>query len=335
MTDESRRTIVGTGDVLVARKPFRVFAWVNRGHFLTGDTIEASFRAQTLDNKPVPGQGELTLFRITYNDKAEPVEKPVQTWKIEANAEGQAHEKMKAAEPGQYRLSFKLTDAKNHTEEGGYVFVVTGPGFDGKDFRFNDIELVADKREYAPGDKVKLLVSTNRADSAVLLFARPANGIYLAPKTLHLKGKSTTEEIAVIQKDMPNFYVEALTVHGGKVYSELREVVVPPEKRVVNVEVLPSASEYKPGQKATIKVKLTDLQGKPFLGSTVLSVYDKAVEYISGGSNVPEIKAFFWNWRRHHYPSSETNVAQIVPEPAPPRRDRHVQPGHFRCRRCG
>ncbi len=26
-------------------------------------------------------------------------------------------------------------------------------------------------------------------------------------------------------------------------------------------------------------------------------MYDKAVEYISGGSNVPDIKAFFWKWR--------------------------------------
>ena len=43
------------------------------------------------------------------------------------------------------------------------------------------------------------------------------------------------------------------------VHTEMREVVVPPEKRVVNVEVLPSQQEYKPGQKATVKVKLTDL----------------------------------------------------------------------------
>ncbi len=313
VVDESRRTIVGTGDVLVARKPFRVFAWVNRGHFNTGDTIQASFRAQTLDGKPVSGAGELTLYRISYNDKNEPVEKAVQTWKLETDAQGQAREQIKADQAGQYRLSYKVADGKKHTEEGGYLFVVTGEGFDGKDFRFNDIEIVADKKEYAPGDKAKLLVNTNKADSAVLLFLRPTNGLYQAPKVLRLKGKSIEEEIAVVQKDMPNFFVEAVTVHGGKVHSELRELVVPPEKRVVNVEVLPSATEYKPGQKATVKVKLTDLAGKPFEGSTVLTVYDRSVEYISGGSNVPEIKQFFWSWRRHHYPSTETNLAQGFP----------------------
>ena len=43
VVDESRRTIVGTGNVLVARKPFKVFAWVDRGHYRAGDTIKASF----------------------------------------------------------------------------------------------------------------------------------------------------------------------------------------------------------------------------------------------------------------------------------------------------
>ena len=105
----------------------------------------------------------------------------------------------------------------------------------------------------------------------MLLFVRPTNGVYLPPKVVRAEGKSTVEEIAVVQKDMPNFFVEAVTVAGGKVHDEAREIVVPPEKRVLNVEVVPSQTKYKPGQKATVKVKLTDLDGKPFVGSTVLT----------------------------------------------------------------
>jgi uncharacterized protein YfaS (alpha-2-macroglobulin family) len=308
VVDESRRNIDGAGTVLVARKPFQVFSWVNRGHYRVGDTVEASFAAQTLDQKPVEGKGELKLYSIAYGDKNEPWEKTVETWKIDTDAQGQAHQKIKAAKAGQYRLSYKVTDAKNHTIEGGYVFVVRGDGFDGKEFRFNDVEIITDKREYSPGEKVKLMVNTNKADSSVLLFIRPTNGVYLPPQLLTLKGKSIEQEVLVVQKDMPNFYIEAVTVANGQVHSEVREVIVPPEKRVVNVEVLPSAKEYKPGEKATVKVKLTDLNGKPFVGSTAVSMYDKSVEYISGGSNVPEIKEFFWKWRRHHYPQTETSL---------------------------
>jgi uncharacterized protein YfaS (alpha-2-macroglobulin family) len=310
VVDESRRTIVGTGRVLVARKPFQVTAWLNSGYYRSGDTVHASFRAQTLDRKPVQGKGELTLLRITYNDKREPVEKAVQTWKLDTDELGQAKEQIKAAEPGQYRLSYKVTDSKQHTIEGAYLFVVRGEGFDGHQFRFNDIELVTDKREYRPGEKVKVMVNTNRKDGTVLLFVRPT-GVYLPPKVIRLQGKSTVEEVGVIQKDMPNFFLEAATVSNGRVHVETREIVVPPEKHVLNVEITPSQQEYRPGQKATVKLRLTDTKGKPFVGSTVLTVYDRAVEYISGGSNVPEIKEFFWKWRRSHNPQTESNLSHF------------------------
>src|SRR5262249_3356966 len=156
-----------------------------------------------------------------------------------------------------------LTDAKNNTIEGGYLFLIRGEGFTAKDFRFNDIELVTDKREYQPGEKVKVVVNTNKAESTVLLFLRPPSGVYLPASILRLKGKSLEEEVAVIVKDMPNFFVEAVTVADGRVHSEMREVIVPPEKRVVGVEIQPSQQEYRPGQKATVKLKLTDYDGKP------------------------------------------------------------------------
>ena len=215
---------------------------------------------------------------------------------------------MKAAAPGQYRISYKLTDAKGHTIEGGYVFTITGPDFTGASYRFNDLELIPDRREYAAGDKVKLMVNTNRTDGTIWLFLRPANGVYLAPKLLRLDRKSTIIDIDVSKHDMPNFFVEALTISGGKTFSEMKEIVVPPEQRILNVAVDPTKTEYRPGDKASVCVKLTDLAGKPFVGSTVVAIYDKAVEYISGGSNVPDIKAFFWQWRRSHSPHQATNL---------------------------
>ncbi len=108
---------------------------------------------------------------------------------------------------------------------------------------------------------------------------------------------------------MPNFFVEAMTVSEGKIYTAVKELVVPPEKRVLNVDIIPSKEKYKPGENAKAKIKITDFFGKPLTtGSVVVTIYDKSVEYISGGSNVPEIKDFFWKWRRTHYSHSESNL---------------------------
>lgn len=307
VTDESRRTIVGQGTVLVARKPFKVHAWVNCGHYRPGDVVKAEFAARTLDGNPVKGRGHLVLYRVGYKDGA-PVEKPVRKWDLDTNEEGLASQQIQASSAGQYRLSYTLKDEKRHSIEGGYVFVVRGEGFDGRDFKFSELELVPEKREYRPGDKVRLMINTDHPGATILLFIRPANGVYLSPKILRLTGKSTMEEIEVTRKDMPNFFVEAMTVFDGRLYSQTREIIVPPEKRVLNVEVLPSAEKFKPGEHVKVRVRLTDFFGKPFAGSMVMSVYDKAVEYISGGSNVTGIRDFFWKWRRQHYPHTENNL---------------------------
>ena len=322
VVDQSRRTIVGTGNVLVARKPFSVYAWLDRGYYRTGDTVAAHFAARTPDGKPVQGKGELRLLKITYKD-GKPKETVVQTWSLDTNAEGVAVQQITASQAGQYRLSYRVQGAGFRGEgsgsgsgkiqdpqsiEGGYVFTIVGEGFDGSQFRFNHLELIPDKREYAPGETVKLQINTDRVGSTVLLFARPANGIYLPPKLIRMDGKSTVEEIGVVQKDIPNFFVEAVTIADGRVYTEAKEIIVPPEKRVLNVEVRPSKEAYKPGEKAQAKIKLTDIHGRPFVGSTVVAIYDKSLEYLAGGSNVPEIKEFFWKWRRQHHPRTETSL---------------------------
>src|SRR6185295_5072281 len=141
-------------------------------------------------------------------------------WLLDANEEGKARQQMKAAQPGQYRISYKLTDEKKHEIEGGYMFVVTGEGFTGAPFHFNDIEIIPDKREYAPGEKIKLMLNADRENTTVVLFPRAANGVCVAPRLIHLKGKSAIEELEVAQRDMPNLFVEAFVVSGGKVFSE-------------------------------------------------------------------------------------------------------------------
>jgi uncharacterized protein YfaS (alpha-2-macroglobulin family) len=307
--DQSRRTIMGQGQVLVARKPFKVYAWVDRGFYRVGDTIHAGFKAQTLDQKPVQGTGVLRLLRITYTDN-KPVEAEVQRWSLETDTEGQANIQIQASSAGQYRLSYTITDGNKHTIEGGYIFTVRGAGDDGSQYRFAKIELITDKREYIPGDTVRLLINTDRKGAAVVLFVRPANGVYLQPKVIHMTGKSAVEEITITQKDMPNLFVEAFTVYDAKVHSDLREIVIPPEKRVLNVKVTPSKSAYLPGQNAKLNIQLTDYDGEPFMGSAAITVYDRSVEYISGGSNVPEIRSFFWKWRRSHHPQKESSLAR-------------------------
>ena len=301
VVDSSRREIHGQGSVTVAREPFKAYVWLDRGYGLVGDAMTATMQARTLDGAPVSGKGVLKLYRVTYNKEGVAEETEERSWSVDADAQGRGQQLFSASRAGQYRLSWTLTDAKGRSVEGGQLFNIHGPGYDGRDFRYNALELIPDKAEYAEGETVRLMVNTELSDSVVMLFVRGTQGFLPLPKVIRMKGKSQIVDIPIEKKDMPNIYVEAYTMANGVLHNVIREIVVPPEKKMLEVTVKPEAERSKPGTSNGAKIVLKDLQGKPYRGSVVVSVYDKSLEYISGGSNIGDIRKFFWQWRRHHH----------------------------------
>ncbi|MBR6074750.1 MAG: hypothetical protein IKP87_05550, partial [Victivallales bacterium] len=301
VTDSSRREIHGQGSVTVAREPFKAYVWLDRGYGLVGDAMTATMQARTLDGAPVSGKGVLKLYRVTYNKEGVAEETEERSWPVDADAQGRGQQTFSASRAGQYRLSWTLTDAKGRSVEGGQLFTVHGEGYDGRDFRYSALELIPDKAEYAEGETVKLMVNTELSDSVVMLFVRGTQGFLPLPKVIRMKGKSQIVEIPVEKKDMPNIYVEAYTMADGVLHNVIREIIVPPEKKMLDVAVKPEAERSKPGMTNKAKIVLKDSQGKTYRGSVVVSVYDKSLEYISGGSNIGDIRKFFWQWRRHHH----------------------------------
>jgi alpha-2-macroglobulin len=310
VVDQSRRTIVGTGSVIAARKPFSVTTWVDRGYYRVGDTITAAVHAHGADGKPVAGRGQLRLLSIVYED-GKPVEREVQKWDVILAEDGAARQTMKASGAGQFRVTCTVTDAKDRSNEGGQIFVIMGDHFDGAQFHFNDLELISDRADYKPGDRAAVAINSDHAGATVLLFERPSQGVYGKPRMLHLSGKSAIAELTIATADMPNIFVEALTVHDGRVHEQTRELIVPPEDKVLKVTVTPSKDEYLPGAKAEASVSVTGPDGKPFTGAVAISVYDRSLEYISGPSTAGNIAQHFWNWRRAHQPASEHSLKRM------------------------
>ncbi len=136
VVDRSRRTIVGTGTVLAARKPFDVYAWTERGYYRTGDTVAASFQARRPDGEPVEGSGKLRLLSIAYEEDGRPTETEVRAWDLNTDDQGRAELQIKASDTGQFRLAYEVTSG-DKSVEGGYLFTIVGPQFDGGDFRFD------------------------------------------------------------------------------------------------------------------------------------------------------------------------------------------------------
>ena len=316
VTDASRRTIVGSGSVLVARDPFRVFVHLQRGHLRPGEASDVKVHVRRPDGKPQQGSGIANLYRLRYPG-GELEEELVESWPIEVGSSGVAELRIRPARSGQYRLSAEI-EGGGVTRDGATIFTVAGPAAERETFRFEELELTLDQAEYAPEDNVRLRISTKQADSTVLLFVRPLQGVYPVPEVIRIEGHTTEVEIPVAVADMPNFFVEALTVTGARVYEEVRQIPVPPASRALNLAIETSAERLQPGEEMQVQVRVTDDEGQPVQGAVVLTVYDRAIEYISGGSNVPAILQHFWDWKRSHAPRSRHTTSRPSPNVVPP-----------------
>ena len=343
VTDSSRRVIDGAGDVTVSAQPFRVFAWSDRPYCRVGSVIRLYGHAVTASGTPVAiRRREAELFRIDYGPEGTPRETSVRTWSDGDETASLGPDtvwKFSATARGQYRAVVRITAADGTVEEGAQLLTIRGTGDDGRGFRFAALELVPDKSEYAPGETVHLSINTEATNATVFLFIRPerlttqAGGVsqgkvntprraadVSSPNVSNVSafcivsipptGKCAIVDIPVTAADRPDFFVEAFTVHGGKFFSEVRRIVVPPENRISNVavEIDGGKTAAAPGDKMALLVRVTDAAGKPVSGTAALTVYDRAIDRLAGGSNVPDIRTYFWGWTYEYRTSLTTSL---------------------------
>lgn len=310
VTDASRRTIEGRGEVIATRHQFFAHAETDRGYYHTGQTILFRARVMRPDQSPVASQGELRVARVTFRgDTGHTIEeRPVLRKPAVTTAEhGEVELRFDAKEAGQYRLSYVTRDAWGNEVVGTTLVWVHGPGFDGRRFRFNHLEVITDKRTYEVGETAQVLVSSDIAGASVLFTAFLDQGHLTQPQVLTLQGKTRVVSVPIGSKHVPNFFVEATVVGDGKLSSEIRELYVPPPDAEIAVSIRPKKPVYKAGEEAVLDVVTTLPDGKPVAAEVAVSVYDKAVTYIQP-ELTPEVRSFFWGQKRSAQRVSASNL---------------------------
>ena len=313
VVDASRREERGTGSVIAARKPFEVIVWTDRGYAKAGEQIEATISAATLAGKPVVGaKGKLVIYKLTSGENGRIDEKEVQSFPVETDAQGEIHQRFAAPVTGQYRLAASLIFNGGDAAEGATILNVQGLGrAEPHDWHFGPLELVADKPSHAPGEILKLRVNSDQTNANVWLFLHVAGNAGREARRIQLDGKSLEVEVPLDLRDMPNMFIEAITVHGAKVHSAVRQILLPPVSKLIEVTLEPAKNRVKPRETSMLRVTLRDGLGKPVIGTAVLAVYDKSLEAITSGSNIGLIHENFWTWKNNYYPG---NVFGDIPD---------------------
>ncbi len=181
VVDQSRRTIVGTGDVLVARSRSRSTSGPT-GHYRVGDTIDVGVAARSLDGKPVRRQRGTPPVEARLPGRREA---PQGARSPQVGADDQRRRPRGPADQGLRAgpVSAVVQGHRRRTarrSKGATSSRSSAKASTAAEFRFNDLELVPDKAEYKPGEKVQ---SADQHQPRRLSRAavRPArNGVYPA-----------------------------------------------------------------------------------------------------------------------------------------------------------
>jgi hypothetical protein len=249
--DSSRRVITGQGAVKITRQAFYAFVQPDGGYVRPGEEFVVRVRCLTPDNQPVKAEGLLTVSSVVFGgpDNARIKETELKRWTATTDEQGLLDFRLRHEKSGQLKVKFEAPDAWGGKVEGYGLVWVCGRDFDGALHRFNNLEIITDKRSYQPGETAHVMINTQHANSYVLFSDDVDSSHLLSWRLLHLLKKSTVVDIPIKRESQPNFFIEATTIAGTRVHQQSRQICVPPEQGVITVAVATNKPQYKPARR--------------------------------------------------------------------------------------
>jgi hypothetical protein len=282
----STAVLVHPASVYVGLRSERSFAY-------QGEAQRVEAIAVDPDGKVVPGR-EIVMTAVhlgwpsIFADEAH--ETPGETQRCVTTSAATAVDCAFAArQVGFYQFTATVVDERRREHRSRLLLWVAGKQ---RAAPTDELTLIADKEEYAPGDTAKILVMAPFAGDGVLTVRR--DGVASA-RRITLDPQGTTVEVPIDASHVPGVDIGVVAVgalprlneHGepdpalptrpAHVSDKLR-LDVPASGRRLDLSLKPGASLLGPGSETSLEVVVRDVEGKPVAGGEVaIVVVDEAV----------------------------------------------------------
>ena len=145
--------------------------------------------------------------------------------------------------------------------EESFQFLSYGKGKQNP-FKINPLSIHPDKKEYAPGDTARLLVTSDYPDARVWTFLRNS-WKNESRRLVSLDRQTALVECRLTREDMPNMGVNAFTVRNGELHEASAELLIPPAGQLLAPSIVPGKSQYRPGEQGNVTIQVKGPDGKP------------------------------------------------------------------------
>ena len=274
VTDQANREITGRGRFLATRGSFRIHVEPASYAIRAGESAVLNVTAVDYDNKPVQTSMHLQLVRHRYAGGK------VQTTRgasidVTTDAQGKGQGSIRVDHSGSTEVEAAATTPEQRTVFDSTYLWVMGSNEEGWGGGSRAVQIIADKKTYAPGDTAHLSILSN-VDSFHPLVIATGNTVEFQ-KVMFSPGKSLTFDLPITADAQPNLQVTATFIRNNQLYQADLSVKVPPVQQQLQIDITPDKQVFQPQQTAGYDVFARDWQGKPVSADFSFGVVDEAI----------------------------------------------------------
>lgn len=335
VVDASRREITASESVRVTRQRYYVYPSPEHYLYRPEDKVTVNIKAIDANQQPVIAEGNVKITRDHWYEvwldpkgkevKGEELEKlqqksfpPNSDWKlkfrgyehddvstqtIKTDASGEAALNFTPERDGYYRVAWTSESEDSPIQAETTVWVATNATYD-LGYRHGGVEIIADKDTFRAGQTAPVLLSVPTNDRYVL-FSVEGDDLY-SYQLIHVSGMVKLLNLPIEDKYVPNVFLSASMVNDQQLFTDEKQVVVPPVEHFLNVEVKADREEYQPQEEGTVTVSAKDQNGKPVSAEIALGLVDESVYYIQNDYAGDPREFYFGNKRTQQVRTQST-----------------------------
>jgi alpha-2-macroglobulin len=145
-------------------------------------------------------------------------------------------------------------------------------------YHYGGVQIIADKDTFRVGQTAPVMLVSPTSDRYVL-FTVEGDDLYHY-QLVHLDGTVKLVELPVDEKLVPNVFLNATLVQDRQMFTDSKQIVVPPVKNFITVDVKPDRAQYQPRDDGTFTITTRNDRGEPVPAEVAFGLADESVYYI-------------------------------------------------------
>nr|MBP9902061.1 alpha-2-macroglobulin [Verrucomicrobiota bacterium] len=171
-------------------------------------------------------------------------------------------------------------------------------------YRHGGVEIIADKDTFRAGGETPVMLVANSPDRYVL-FTVEGEDLYHY-RLVHMNGTVKLLDLFVEEKYVPNVFLSAAMVSDRQMFMDTKQVIIPPTKHFLTVDVQPDRPQYQPQNEGQFIITTRDHEGKPVAAEVAFSLVDESVFYIQSDYASDPRQFYFGNKRGQQVQTQST-----------------------------